>query len=533
MQELTVQTSKGRIRGSRVTNGVTAFLGIPYGAATSDSARFRPPSAAPSWEGIYDATRFGPSCPQGNPTLPEDDPASTRGLDLPVGENCLVLNVWTPKIDPSNRAVMVWIHGGGFRMGSGSHPVTNGANLAAHGDVVVVSLNHRLGVFGHLYLEDVCGPDFAGSGVAGLLDIVLALQWVRDNIASFGGDPWNVTVFGESGGGRKICTLLAMPDAAGLFHRAIVQSGAHPRAISREVASHFAKRFLEFLGGAPGDAKLLTSLSADELYENAEHFIDQTSDPLIPKGAPGRWLLSPVVDGKYLPADPGELGCHVSASVPLLIGTNKDEAALTLARAVGAGNLSKAELIDRLSPMLGIQTKRIIDAHREERPHETAWETFVSISSEDRRLLSIEIAEKKAQRNAAPVYMYFFTWESNSGLLKAAHTMEIPFVFRNLEATSIVGTRADRFTLSDTISDAWLAFAKVGTPTSSHLPSWPPFDQVNRSTMIFDAPSRVENDPWKKPRLAWEGMLVPMPWDNTSLVTGAIYLNMQPAIRGQ
>ncbi len=291
MENPVVQTGRGALRGLRLDNGVLAFLGIPYGADTGGARRFRQAEPPAPWDGVRDALEFGPSCPQGQPTLPEDDPASTRGHDWPVGEDCLVLNVWTPHHE-GRRPVMVWIHGGAFRMGTGSHPVTNGANLAAHGDVVVVSLNHRLSVFGHLYLGELCGPDFAASGLLGQLDIILALRWVRENIAAFGGDPGNVTLFGESGGGRKISLLTAMPTAQGLFHRAIIQSGAQTRAVPHDVAARVALRFFEYLGLRPGDVDALQAIPAETLFARSEAFFEFGSGSDDPAG--GRWALAAV-----------------------------------------------------------------------------------------------------------------------------------------------------------------------------------------------------------------------------------------------
>ena len=517
MTDPIARATQGMLRGHTLSNGVNAFLGIPYGADTGGARRFRPPQPAMAWDGIRDAHGFGPSCPQGKPTLPEDDPASTRGHDWPVGEDCLVLNVWTPAHDDAgSRPVMVWIHGGAFRMGTGSHPVTDGANLAAHGDVVVVSLNHRLNVFGHLFLGELCGPEFAASGVAGQLDIILALQWVHDNIAAFGGDPGNVTVFGESGGGRKISLLMAMPAAQGLFHRAIIQSGAHTRGIPREVAARVALRFSEHLGLRPGDLEGLQAIPADVLFERSDAFFDTVQDPLIPRGALGRWLLSPSVDGVHLPTDPCAADCSLMPAVPLLIGSNKDEAALTLARAPGAGHLTEAEMHQRLQPVLGERTGAVIAAHRGHRPAQAAWDTYVTIASEDRRLLSIELAQHRSAQGRAPVFMYYFTWESDYGLFRAAHTMEIPFVFRTLHSTAIVGQRPDREALSDIVSNAWIAFARNGNPG---MPDWRPYDAATRATMFLDVPARMENDPYRNERLAWGGAPTPLPWEENSLLS--------------
>jgi para-nitrobenzyl esterase len=515
-----VATRQGAMRGVRLANGVAAFLGVPYGEDTGGANRFRPPRPHDPWTEIRDCTAFGESCTQGTPTLPEDDPASTKGLALPSGEDCLVLNVWTPSLTTGGaRPVMVWLHGGGLRVGSGSHPVTDGANLSAHGGVVVVSLNHRLNIFGHLYLGEICGPDFSGSGVSALLDIILALEWVKDHIAAFGGDPGNVTFFGESGGGRKVCCLMAMPAAKGLFHRAIVQSGAHTRGVPAALATRLAVRLFEHLGLRVGDVEALQRIGDDDLFARSEALFDEIDDPLLPSGAAGRWLFSPVVDGAHLPADPWSPASPLSRDIPLLIGSNKDEAALGLATTKDAGAaISDAQLLARLSALVGDRAAGLMAVHQCNRPAETNWDHLVAINSEDRRLLSIEIALQKSRQGAAPAFLYAFTWESNNGFFKAAHTMEIPFVFRNVDSTSITGTRSDRNELADIMSGVWLAFARTGNPNCSLVPPWKPYDEADRATMILDVPARVESDWRREERLAW-GALPPLPWEAGSLIT--------------
>jgi len=516
----TVKTTSGEVQGFKKSSGINAFLGIPYGESTAGDRRFLPPVPAKPWIGIRSAKAYGPSCPQGKPTLPPQDPASIKDLDAPVGEDCLVLNIWTPGFDDGKkRPVMVWLHGGGFQVGCGSHPVTDGENLALRGDVVVVSLNHRLGIYGFLRLDEVCGPAFAGSGVAGMLDIVLALEWVRDNIAAFGGDPKNVTIFGESGGGRKVGVLMAMPKAKGLFHRAIIQSGPHPRCVPGDAGTRMAELFFAYLGLTAGDVASLQKLSKRELFNHFHKFIETVDDPLLVKGNAGRWLISPVVDGTYLPAHPFSPAAPEGSHVPLMIGTNKDEAALFLSYEENLANLDDAQLIKRLSSVLGDRAQQVLEIHRKNRPEDSPYDLLSAISSEDRRLLSIETAETKVKQGGAPVYMYFFTWESNQGLLKAAHTMEIPFVFRTLGVTDITGTKEDQFPLSDIISDTWIAFARNGNPNHATLPHWETYDLEKRATMIFDSPCRLEYDPWSEERLAWKEAPPKMPWEGKVFVS--------------
>jgi para-nitrobenzyl esterase len=384
-----------------------------------------------------------------------------------------------------------------------------------------VTLNHRLSIFGHLYLNELGGDEYADSGMAGMLDIVLALQWVRENIAAFGGDPGNVTVFGESGGGRKISVLLGMPVAEGLFHKAVIQSGAHPRGVPARQATALAERLLAGLNVKPGDLSKLNELSGDELLQALKTAVREGGDDL-PRTVGGRMmLLSPVVDGRSLPADPfGQSAAPPAAHVPLIIGTNKDEAALFLVREPNAGTLTHEGLIQRLRPVLGERTEEIVRVYRRERPDASPWDLLVGISSEDRRLLSIDLAEQKAAGGPAPVYMYLFTWESDAagGLMKAAHSLEIPFVFDNIDSTPITGGRADRQSLADTLSETWLTFARTGDPNHASLPYWPVYHPATRSTMVLDVPPRREDDPRREERLAWEGVPVNLPWEGPAFV---------------
>jgi para-nitrobenzyl esterase len=277
-----------------------------------------------------------------------------------------------------------------------------------------------------------------------------------------------------------------------------------------------ARGFFAHLGLAAGDVGTLQAMPFAGLFDQFQQFLAGGFNAELPGAA--QWLLSPVVDGVHLPAHPWDPASPVGRDVPLIIGTNKDEAALTLAQAPDAGQLTEQALLERIRAVLGARSEAVLAAHRRSRPQETPWEALATISSEDRRLLSIEIATGKAAQRAAPVYMYYFTWESNFGFFRAAHTMEIPFVFRNLDATSVVGTREDRHALSDVMSNAWLAFSRNGDPNHAGVPVWRPYDTESRATMIFDSPSRLENDPRREERLAWGNERVPMPWEGGSFV---------------
>lgn len=416
------------------------------------------------------------------------------------GEDCLSLNILTPAVgDGGKRPVLFWCHGGGFTAGSGAGRLYNGTNLPRRGNVVVVTVNHRLGPFGYLYLGDLAGERYAASGNAGMLDLVAALAWVRDNIEAFGGDPANVTIFGESGGGAKVSALLAMPAAQGLFHRAIIQSGPGLRMLSREKATDNAAKLLKTLEIAPNDVERLSTLSVEQILE---------ANARVNRNPLGGW--GPVVDSQVLPQHPFDpVASALSANVPMVIGTNKDEATLFLLNDAALNTLDEAGLRARIGALVGDATGTLLTAYR----HASPGDLFTSFMT-DRlfRMHSITIAERKYEQGTAPVYMYLFTWETPvlNGRLKSAHALEIPFMFDNLSsARNFTGESPELVPLAKKMSEAWLAFARDGKPGYRGLPAWPAYEPEGRATMIFDTACRVENDPGGEVRRAWQGIPIP------------------------
>ena len=486
-----VETRSGKVRGAR-RDGVLSFKGIPYGQSTAGANRFMPPIAATPWMGVRDALDYGPRAPQNERPSAAPHVAWIRDT-RPASEDCLVLNVYTPAAGGGKRPVMVYIHGGGFISGSSGSAGIDGTNLAKNGDVVVVSMNHRLNVFGHCYLG-AFDKRFADSGNVGMLDLVAALKWVRDNIAQFGGDAGNVTIFGQSGGASKVAVLMAMPDAKGLFHKAIVQSASSLlRMAPAPDAERAAHAVLSELGLDKTGLEELQRVPADKLLAAMSASIKAT----------GIDNNRPTVDGRSLPTHPFDPTAPVlSAQVPLLIGTCETETAFDFSQNPKNFMLNAQEAHARVKFLLGVDdagAARYLDAYGKTHPGATPSELVIYIFSDYKyRQNDIKAAERKAAQGGAPAYMYLFTWRTPvlNGNLKTPHTLCIPFVFGTVDiAAGITGTSPTRYALSEKVQGAWLAFAKSGNPNHKGLPQWKPYSAAERTTMIFDDTCKAVNDP--------------------------------------
>jgi para-nitrobenzyl esterase len=493
-----VNTSNGPIRGRMDNRGLYVFKGVRYGAPPVGDLRFKPPRKPAPWTDVADASKYGARAIQaaGGQKTEADIPG--------MSEDCLFLNVWTPGLDNKRRPVMVWLHGGGFSSGSGGDSISEGGNLARKGDVVVVSVNHRLSVFGFLQLGKEWGPEYASSGQAGMLDIVLSLEWVRDNIAGLGGNPGNVTIFGESGGARKVPMLMAMPAAKGLFHRAIIQSGSGLDAPSRAEAISLGRELLKKLGITEGDHEALKRASAQAIFNAQAPPGSSASSPpgqlTVPIGG-----FVPCVDGIALPRKPFVPDAPpVSAKIPMLIGCNKDEMTIFRARDSKFGTSTDEEFTAYVRQQLPAKAEALIQALRTAFPGYSPSHLITAAETmKGYWIATVLQAERKAAQGAAPVYAYLLAWETpvDGGRLRSHHALDLPLVFNNIETSrSMVGPGPDPQRVADQVSAAWTAFARSGDPNTNALPRWPPYDLKSRATMIFNLDSRVQNDPYSEIR---------------------------------
>jgi para-nitrobenzyl esterase len=492
----TAKTRNGRVRGL-LKDGVQQFWCVRYGAPTGGANRFMPPQKPAAWSGVQDHFEITWAAPI-EPGMVEPAPVVTALNRLtPQSEDCLTMNVFTPALDNKRRPVMVWFHGGGFSSGSGNYLLYDGTNLAKKEDVVVVSVNHRLNIFGFLHLADIGGAKWKDATNVGMQDLVAALQWVRDNIENFGGDPGRVTIFGQSGGGAKVTTLMAMPSAKGLFHRAIAESGAAFRSLAASDASDGAERFLAKLG-----------IKTDQLEKLQEPDFRQIqtayySQPPIP-----RLATEPVIDGNLLPRHPWDPTAPAySADVPLLTGSNENERGW-----VGPPpyELADDEMLKRFTEQLANREaadgRNLLALYKRLHPNtrnQMLW--LMAEADNTTRWEAQALCRLKAEQGKAASYLYCFDWQSpvHNDRMGSYHTLEIPFVFYNLDiGASMTGSAQARYQLGQVMSAAWAAFARTGDPNHADMPHWPKFDPAAYQTMMFGDAVRVANDPNKEERAA-------------------------------
>lgn len=497
---VTIQTTHGKLIGRRFERH-EHFRGIPFAAPPICRLRFAAPTPVEAWSNVREAFEFEASAPQPRSPLP--------GMQVgQQSEDCLYLNVYTPKSDDARRPVMVWIHGGGFTTGGACQDIYAGRPIVERGNIVLVTLNYRLGILGYLHLPDLDGS----SANVGQLDQIAALEWVRDNIERFGGDPHNITIFGESAGGMAVSTLLAMPRAKGLFHKAIAQSGATNVTLDRESAAHVADRWLEHLGLARESASQLRDKSSEELVSAQVAAAADFRDSRIFLPA------SPVVDGDSLPRHPLDaLRAGFAREIPLIAGTNLDEWRLFEMPSL-MKDLDRDRIERKLARLLppGVDVAALIDAYAEARGEDLndpdqAKHLYSAIQTDRTfRIPAIRMAEAQAAHQPA-TWMYLFTWPSPArrGELGACHAIELPFVFGTLDAPGMdrfSGAGAEAARLSERTMDAWIGFAKNGEPGHAGLPAWPRYEPDRRATCCLDAHPVIVHAPMELERQACDAI---------------------------
>ena len=497
------RTAYGRVQGIE-NAGIKSFKGVPYGAPTGGRNRFMPPKKPAAWTGVRECFSWGGVCPQTPSDLRSDYGQmimwDRHVGDGPMGEDCLVLNVWTPGVDRARRAVLVSFHGGGWTTGSGNFPGFDGHQLARYGDVVVVTVCYRLASYGYTHLADLgAPPEFAYAGVTGVMDMTASLEWVRDNIAEFGGDPSRVMIFGQSGGGAKTSTLLGTPAAKGLFHRAAVQSGSALRLATRERATRSAEMLLAELGLTKGRIADLQKASWQQLL------VAQTA--ATAKGA----SFSPVKDGRYLPHDPFDpTAPGESADVPIIVSTTLEDAALRLTNF----DLDEAGLTRVLDQRFTGRGAEIARLYRRNAPRKTAYllQAQALTDSGARRAAERQVELKHAQ-GRAPAYLYLWSWPSPAydGKFGAVHGVDVSASFHAYRDQSVGSGDARGRKMCDRLASTWVAFAKTGDPNNPEIPRWEPYDPQTRPTMVFDDDTRLERDPRSEIRKYWAGQPPPSP----------------------
>ncbi len=502
-----VETTAGKVRGVPV-EGVYRFLCVPYGASTGGAGRFMPPSPPKPWAGIRETPKLRAIAPQTDVNAaPSPDIPALKGM-LSIGlepgsietEDCLNVTIFTPGLDSAKRPVMFWCHGGGYYAGSGSAPMYDGTALAKSGEVVVVSVTHRLNVLGYAYLAE-SGADFAQSGNVGMLDIALALKWVRDNIERFGGDPRKVLIFGQSGGSSKVATLMSMPSVKGLFHRAAMQSGSTRKLRDAEDAARAPMALFAELGLKPNQGRELQKVPLDRLM--AAHFAASKR--------PGSGQnYAPMLDGAIIPQHPFHpVANPLNASVPLVVGTVRTEGTAFQLADQEAFKLDEAGLLKRMKSTLGERTgEAAVELYRKLMPGGTPSDLFFEMSSDRSRRAAIQIAELKTAQGVSPAYLYELTWSTPvyDGILRTPHSLDLPMIF-NIADKSVwapyTGGVPASLRVAKAMSEAWVAFARTGTPGTKSLP-WPAYTLDKRHTMVFDEKSAARPDPFRETRKFWE-----------------------------
>ena len=495
----TVRTTAGAVRGL-VREDIQQFWNLPYGASTAGANRFMPPQPVAAWSGVHDHFSVGTRSFQ-QPGVGEPAPVVLAMNRLEEeSEDCLKLNVFTPASDNRARPVMVWLHGGGFTSGSGNYLIYDGTFLAKKEDVVVVSVTHRLNIFGFLHLADLGGEEWAGATNAGAQDLVAALQWVKDNIAAFGGDPERVTIFGQSGGGGKVTTVMAMPTATGLYHRAIAQSGAAIRGTSASDATAATERYLAKLGIDRTQLQRLRELSPQQIQDALY------SEPAIPGFAGG-----PVIDGKVIPRNQWDpTAPEFSANVPLMAGSTATENGWLGPPPFAMDDAEMTSSFQRLAGNDAAKGQDLIALYRRLYPDVRNRMLWLLAESDNTRRRNAQLLNKlKHAQGTAPAYLYYFNWYSpvDNHRMGSYHTLEIPFVFNNMDvAASMTGAGQERYELAHVMSAAWAAFARTGNPDHADMPHWEAFNPEQYPTMVFGNETALRNDPNREERLALAGL---------------------------
>lgn len=483
-----VETAQGKVRGQVNALGIKVFKGMRYAASSAGALRFMPPAPPPKWAGVQDAFEYGHQSPQAQTSLASAEPMS---------DDCLRINVWTPGLDNKKRPVMLWFHGGGFEAGSGSSPLYEGSAMAHRGDVVVATINHRLNVFGHCYLGGVLGSDFQQSGNVGYLDLIAAMKWVRENIAAFGGDPDNIMIYGQSGGGRKVSLCYAGADAQGLFHKGVVQSGSHLKVQSEEQAHRLTEMLLKELNLTRANAHKLQHLDVETLSRAQRKVIS---------GAGARF--SPMLDNITFEAHPWLPDApKISSHLPMMLGTTRTELTAQMGSIPGIFDMNEAQAKERLKGFIPAEDiNEAYEIFKASRPQASPSEVFFTIASARGyvRDQTIMAEQRVSSGGTGKTFVYRLMWRSpvEGGRRVTQHSLDLPFMFDNVAVVPhMTGPESDETrAMVENMANSWLAFARTGDPNNSSIPTWLPYDLERRNTMMFDVPSRAVDDPHKAER---------------------------------